>query len=144
VGPSTTAAAEVALQGVGPGPPRHQFPAVEEDGKATLLERAGDALHHHMVEGVVAEEDVEFSSRVHPLSLASLVAERSLARRRISRAAKARRTGREPPGGKPPGPPKGKRTEHKGLQVLGEAETDGAAASVGALRVAGGRAEGTG
>ena len=28
-----SAAAEVLLQGVGPGPPRHQLPAVEEDGQ---------------------------------------------------------------------------------------------------------------
>ena len=36
---------KVELQGVGPGPPRHQLPAVEEDPQAPVPERRGDALH---------------------------------------------------------------------------------------------------
>jgi hypothetical protein len=60
------AVGQVPLQCIGPRPPGHQLPAVAEDGQATLRERARQALHCRVVEGVVADEDVEFSGWVRP------------------------------------------------------------------------------
>ena len=134
-----SAAVEVPLQGLGPGPPRHQLPAVEEDGQVPVLERTGDTLHRRVVEGVVADEDVEFSGRVQSFpSLCSPLHRRWLV---VERWVPQRCACRERPGGKPPGPPKGKRTKHKGSEVLGETETEDVEPVDGVVPVAVGRAE---
>ena len=57
---------ERPFQRLRPRLPGGEIPAVEEDADAALVQTARDLRHRHMVDRVVAEEDVERARQTRP------------------------------------------------------------------------------